>query len=77
MGKVLVQVRDDPESLVTLPVPVLKQIYFNPDFSYVIPGGLGGFGLELADWMAIRGARKLVLNSSRGISKGYQAYRIS
>ncbi|XP_055853355.1 fatty acid synthase [Episyrphus balteatus] len=77
IGKVLVQVRDDTESPYTLPVPVLKQVYFNPEFSYVIPGGLGGFGLELADWIVMRGAKKLVLSSSRGISKDYQSYRIA
>ncbi|XP_053963784.1 fatty acid synthase [Anastrepha ludens] len=77
IGKALIQVREDAESTVTLPVKVLSQLYFKPDRSYIIPGGLGGFGLELADWMAIRGARKLVLSSSRGISKDYQAYRIA
>ncbi|ETN68037.1 hypothetical protein AND_000128 [Anopheles darlingi] len=44
--------------------------------SFVIAGGLGGFGLELADWLIIRGCRKLLLSSSRGISKPYQQYRI-
>ncbi|XP_011203074.2 fatty acid synthase [Bactrocera dorsalis] len=77
IGKVLIQVRESSESKLTLPVKVLKQIYFKPDVSYIIPGGLGGFGLELADWMVTRGARKLILSSSRGISKDYQAYRIA
>ncbi|EDV90845.1 GH19665 [Drosophila grimshawi] len=48
-----------------------------PHMTYVIPGGLGGFGLELADWMCLRGARKLVLSSSRGITKDYQSFRIA
>lgn len=56
---------------------MLKQIYFKKNFSYIIPGGLGGFGMELADWMALRGARKLVLSSRRGITKDYQSYRIA
>lgn len=77
IGKVLIQVREGSESKLTLPVKVLNQIYFKPDVSYIIPGGLGGFGLELADWMVIRGARKLIMSSSRGISKDYQAYRIA
>ncbi|XP_036342897.1 fatty acid synthase-like [Rhagoletis pomonella] len=77
IGKVLIKVREDPESLVTLPVRVLHQVYFKADLSYIIPGGLGGFGLELADWMAIRGARKIILSSRRGLSKDYQAYRIA
>jgi len=34
---------------------------------------LGGFGLELADWLVLRGARKLVLSSRTGIRTGYQS----
>lgn len=39
---------------------------------YVITGGLGGFGLELAYWMVLRGAKKLVLTSRTGVKNGYQ-----
>jgi fatty acid synthase len=42
----------------------------------LIVGGLGGFSLELADWLVLRGCRKLVLSSRRGLSKQYQAYRM-
>ena len=35
------------------------------DRSYVITGGLGGFGLALAAWLAARGAGHLVLTSKR------------
>lgn len=45
----------------------------NPDKSYILVGGLGGFGLELADWMVKRGATKIVLTSRSGIKTGYQA----
>jgi len=37
---------------------------------------LGGFGLELADWLVLRGARKLVLSSRNGIRTGYQSVRV-
>jgi fatty acid synthase len=37
-------------------------------------GGLGGFGLELADWLVLRGARKLVLSSRRGGRTGYLSF---
>ena len=73
MGKVVVQIRDDHRNM--LPVSVLPQVYFDADLVYVIIGGLGGFGLELADWMVLRGARKLVISSSRGFSNSYQKYR--
>ncbi|XP_023309306.2 fatty acid synthase [Lucilia cuprina] len=77
IGKVIIQVREDIESEKTIPLTALKQVYFNENLSYVIPGGLGGFGLELADWMVIRGAKNIVLSSSRGITKDYQSYRIA
>jgi fatty acid synthase len=41
-----------------------------------LTGGLGGFGLELADWLVSRGARKLVLASRNGIKNGYQSLRV-
>lgn len=36
-------------------------------------GGLGGFGLEMAQWLTERGARHLVLSSRSGIRTGYQS----
>ena len=37
-----------------------------PDASYLITGGAGGFGFEVAKWMASQGARNLVLMSRSG-----------
>ena len=34
---------------------------FDPNAAYLITGGLGGLGLELARWMVEKGARTLVL----------------
>jgi len=76
MGKVVVQIRENETDAMTVPLTVLPRLYCNPDYSYIIPGGLGGFGLELADWLVLRGCKNLVLSSSRGITKQYQAYRI-
>lgn len=76
MGKVLLKVRPNEKSKETLPISVLPRFYCNPEHSYIIPGGLGGFGLELADWLVLRECQKLVLSSSRGITNSYQAYRI-
>lgn len=77
MGKVLLKLREKESDAASLPLTVLPRVYCNPNLSYVIPGGLGGFGLELADWLVLRGCKKLVLSSSRGITKQYQAYRIT
>jgi fatty acid synthase len=76
IGKVVLKVRESEKDPGTLPIPVVPRVYCSPDYSYIIPGGLGGFGLELADWLILRGCRKLVFSSSRGISKPYQAFRI-
>ncbi|XP_055698842.1 fatty acid synthase [Phlebotomus papatasi] len=76
MGKVLLKIRENEKDKLTYPITITPRVNCDFEFSYIIPGGLGGFGLELADWLVIRGARKLVLSSSRGITKQYQAYRI-
>jgi phthiocerol/phenolphthiocerol synthesis type-I polyketide synthase C len=38
----------------------------NPQACYLVTGGLNGFGLETAKWLASKGARHLVLLSRRG-----------
>ena len=40
--------------------------------SYLIIGGLGGFGLELAKFLAERGCRKLILSSRSSVRSGQQ-----
>lgn len=63
---------DDGELLLKDIVP---RTFFDPRCSYIICGGLGGFGMELADWMIIRGCRKIVLSSSRGVVDGYHRFK--
>src|SRR5262249_4562316 len=43
-------------------------LQFRPDASYLIAGGLGGFGLATARWMIEHGARHLVLVGRNGAS---------
>lgn len=76
VGKVMLKIRENPTDEFSLPISVLPKVYCDPDMTYLIVGGLGGFGLELADWLVSRGCRKLVLSSSRGLTSTYQAYRI-
>ncbi|XP_035774236.1 fatty acid synthase-like [Anopheles albimanus] len=76
IGKVVIKIRDNENDLTSVPITYSPRVYCHPEQSFVIAGGLGGFGLELADWLIIRGCRKLLLSSSRGISKPYQQYRI-
>ncbi|KAJ8969851.1 hypothetical protein NQ317_002334 [Molorchus minor] len=79
IGKVLVQVRKPEVAFEKLckEFPCIPRYICDPEKTYVILGGLGGFGLELADWLVLRGAKKLVLASRKGISTGYQNLRTS
>ncbi|XP_015587765.1 fatty acid synthase [Cephus cinctus] len=77
IGKVLLKIRDEEPKKVVMPAPktvaAIPRTYMNPEKSYVLVGGLGGFGLELANWMITRGAKNIVLTSRSGIRTGYQA----
>ncbi|XP_062548539.1 fatty acid synthase-like [Armigeres subalbatus] len=75
-GKVLIKLREKDTDIQTIPMTYLSKVHCNPSQVYIIVGGLGGFGLELADWLVLRGCRKLVISSGRGITKPYQDYRI-
>lgn len=48
--------------------PVAQPLTLRADASYLITGGLSGFGLETARWLAAHGARSLVLASRSGSS---------
>ena len=41
--------------------PVRQSLQCRPDAAYLITGGMGALGLLMADWLADRGARRLVL----------------
>ena len=45
--------------------PQSDSLILRGDGSYLITGGLGGLGLQIADWMAARGAGHIVLLSRR------------
>ena len=67
IGKVVIQVRPDDKSKSVVKLVAHAQSLCDPRKSYVVTGGLGGFGLELAHWLVERGARNLVLTSRRGM----------
>lgn len=54
-------------------MPAISKTFCPAHKSYIITGGLGGFGLELAHWLVQRGAQKLVLTSRSGIRTGQWA----
>ena len=48
------------------PMQPSGQVEFSAKGSYLITGGLGGFGLALAEWLVERGARNLILTGRSG-----------
>jgi hypothetical protein len=61
VGKVVVRMPEDPESLPSVPVPI--PTVFRSEVSYLLTGGLGGLGQVIATWMVERGAKNLVFLS--------------
>lgn len=77
IGKVILKLREEESRQTMRPavktVSAIPHTYMDPEKSYVLVGGLGGFGLELTDWLITRGATKIVLTSRSGIKTGYQS----
>lgn len=69
IGKVVVRIRDENECL---KLKATAKTRFDPCKSYILVGGLGGLGLEVAYWLVERGAKKLILVSRSGIKNDYQ-----
>ena len=44
-------------------IPAVSRTSCDPSKSFVIAGGLGGFGLELGQWLIERGVKKIVISS--------------
>ena len=64
IGKVVVSMRE--QRVCMAPPTPDGPIVLRPDGTYLISGGLGGFGLATARWMIERGARHLVLAGRSG-----------
>jgi phthiocerol/phenolphthiocerol synthesis type-I polyketide synthase C len=67
IGKVVVSfdgAKIVPQSI----LPQNQAVRFARDGSYLVTGGISGFGLETARWLAANGAGQLILLSRRGIS---------
>ncbi|XP_067206014.1 fatty acid synthase-like [Linepithema humile] len=75
IGKIIIKMHKENESM-SAPILALPRYYCLSNKSYIILGGLGGFGLELADWLVARGAQNLVFISRAGVKNGYQQMKI-
>jgi len=51
--------------VVSMPETGDEQKYIKPEASYLITGGLGALGLEVAQWMVKQGAKNIVLTGRR------------
>ncbi len=68
IGKIVITYRNGI-SKVHNPGPAPRtQLELKADGSYLVTGGLGGFGLRTAEWLVSKGARSLVLISRSGPS---------
>jgi acyl transferase domain-containing protein/NADPH:quinone reductase-like Zn-dependent oxidoreductase/acyl carrier protein len=66
IGKIVITYRNGINNVHT-PGPATRQhLELRADASYLVTGGLGGFGLRTAEWLAGKGARNLVLISRSG-----------
>src|SRR5204863_8581953 len=64
VGKIVISFEDVADLLVVPERP--SSSLLKPDATYMITGGCGGFGLEVAKWMASEGARHLLLIGRSG-----------
>ena len=64
MGKIIIQMDNDN---LNAPKP-----QFHTSGTHLITGGMGGFGMELGEWLVNRGAEKVLLMGRNGITNLYQ-----
>lgn len=64
IGKIVLAMRNG--EVAPRPAPPRKSLAFSAKASYLITGGLGGFGSAVAKWLVARGAKHLVLAGRSG-----------
>jgi len=72
-GKVLLKIRNEKLDSQAC-VSALPKFWCEPDCTYLITGGLGGFGFELARWLIDRGAKHITLTGRSGVKNAYQQH---
>ncbi|UXP34082.1 SDR family NAD(P)-dependent oxidoreductase [Reichenbachiella agarivorans] len=72
VGKVVLSMEDT-----TVHALPMTRLSLSPDLSYVVTGGASGFGLEMAKFLANRGAKNLVMVSRSGAKTDYDKNWIS
>nr|XP_012226765.1 PREDICTED: fatty acid synthase-like [Linepithema humile] len=74
--KVLLKIHDDEKSTESLDqvISAVRRVHMHPFKTYVIVGSLSEFGLELVNWLIIRGAKYILLSCPKTCSN-YQKWR--
>lgn len=72
--KVLIQIRSEKNHLGNLEKQIIAcpRMTFKNNKVYIVLGGLTDIGLELANWMIKRGAKKIILSSPLSVTNGFQ-----
>jgi len=70
IGKIVVTYGNGVQGVHTAVKADTRRLELAADATYLVTGGLSGFGLRTAEWLADRGARHLVLLSRRGAANG-------
>ena len=66
IGKIVVTYRHGVQATQRAPASAVRRLELPSQATFLVTGGLSGFGLRTAEWLADRGARHLVLISRRG-----------
>lgn len=74
--KVLIKVRPEDRNIKPLPRLLHGTARYYPNGSIVVTGGLGGFGMELINWLVKRGATNIIIASRRATLNGYETSRL-
>lgn len=78
MGKILIEIEDESaEARKIISPKCIPKFQPSNQKSYIITGGLGGFGLELTKWLVNQGAQNILLTSRNGCKTGYQKTSIA
>jgi fatty acid synthase len=75
--KIIIEIQDEKDAnSKSISIKATGRCSFNPRKTFIITGGLGGFGFELTKWLFERGARNIILTSRTGIKNNIQKYFI-
>ncbi|MFO0325151.1 MAG: SDR family NAD(P)-dependent oxidoreductase, partial [Burkholderiales bacterium] len=68
IGKIVVTYDTPIKAQPTSNTDARPELALDPNGAYLVTGGLGGFGLKCAQWLAGKGAKTIVLAGRRGVA---------